>query len=136
MGRNGMNCDDDHRHREEIDVVAVRQPLDDERGSERGQRAARSRFEISVQCKQRQRHPSRHQDLQMPDLPKTGGREREDRARDHRRIFTSGQPPGQLPRSDAGERERRDEREVVNHEWPAAQPRDRRHRHADTEQMF
>ena len=131
-----MHGENRDRDSQKVEVVTVRQPLHDERERESGQRAARAGLNVSMQPDERQWHPARHQHLEMPDVPESCRSEREDRPRHNRRIVSAGQAPGEPPHPDAGQRERRDECDVVRDKGPAREPHDWRDRHADAEQML
>ena len=72
----------------------------------------------------------------MTDLAQACRGEGEDRARQNRRILTGRQTPGEPPHPDGGQRERRDEGDVVRDERAAGQPHNRGDRHADPEQVL
>src|SRR5437868_5797042 len=89
-----------------------------------------------MECDEREGHPPRHQHLQVSDVTETGRREREYRARDDRRVVSTGQTSGKPPHSDARERKRSHERHVVCDEWTARHPHNRSDGDTDAEQML
>ena len=132
----GVEREDHGRHGQEIQVVAVRQPLHDEGGRERREREPRSRFEVLVQAEQREGHPARHQHLQVADLAQPRRSEGENCAREDRRVLTRRQTPGEAPHPDGRQRERRDEGDVVGDKRAAGEPHNRGDGYADAEQVF
>ena len=128
--------DDRHRHREEEQEVAVRQALHHEGRDETGQRPPRARREVAVQRPQRDRHPAVHQHLQVRHVRRAVRAPHERQRGQHRGVAASGEVARQQVHADAGQRERADQRDVVEEDGVAGQPVDRRQRHGDAEQVL
>ena len=121
---------DRHRHREEEQEVAVRQALDHERGGEAGQREPRAGREVAVQRPQRDRHPAVHQHLQVRHVGCAVRAPHERQRGEHRGVPASGEIARQQIHAGASQRERADQRDVVDEDGVAGQPVDWRQRHA------
>ena len=132
FGRDGHRDGDG----QEVEIVPVRQGLQEKRRGKRGEHPARSGDEIAVQRPQRQRHPAGHQHLQVRHLPHPVGTEREREAGKQRSVRSAPERSRQEKGADAGEDIRRQKRDVVHEHRVVRQPLERRREDGDAEHVL
>ena len=128
--------DRDDRQREEVEVVAVREPLEQEYHDERGQGPSGTGAEEPMQCPESDRHPSVHQHLEVRHVRHTEGEERKGDRRHHRCEPVPGQRRGQQIHPGAGQDIRQEKRNVVCEHRVARQPLHRCGQDGDAKKML
>ena len=125
---------DEHRQVEQ--VVPARQRLHEPAGREQHQPAASGVLEISMEPRERERHPVRGQDLDVRELRHAVRREAEREAGDERAVMAPGDRVRQEVRRQRAQRKRQEERGVVAEQRIAAQPDHRRGDPGQPEQVL
>ena len=131
-----MQADHGERQGREEEEVTVGQCLQGEGGDQQDEGTCRPRAEVAMQAQQGQRHPARHQDLEMVIVAQTVRRTRRGDTCEQRGIGPRGQLPREQECGRCEERRRRDHRDVVDEHRVARQPLQRRREQGHADQMI
>ena len=132
IGDDEQACRQDGEEQE----VGVGQPLQRERARERGHGPPAARVEVPVQRPERERHPSRDEQLEMCELRESIGAECEGDRGEEGGVCPTAQPPGQQEHAHARERERQQDGDVVGENRILRRPPDWRDERGDAQQVL